>query len=152
MDGIAYIFLTHQDDVADAERYARHFKAKRIIHEADLSAQPQAEMVIQGLESFYIHPEFQIIPTPGHTRGHMVLLFRERFLFTGDHLSWWPELHSLNASRNYCWYSWQKQMESMQRIAQKNFEWVLPGHGHRIHQSQREMHHNMEVLIERMQI
>jgi len=31
LGGIAHIFLTHRDDVADAERYAGHFKSRRII-------------------------------------------------------------------------------------------------------------------------
>ena len=32
LGGIAHIFLTHRDDVADAERFAGHFKSRRIIH------------------------------------------------------------------------------------------------------------------------
>src|SRR5689334_20780569 len=40
LGGIKYIFLTHRDDVADADRYARHFGAQRIIHEADRGAAP----------------------------------------------------------------------------------------------------------------
>jgi len=35
MGGIDYIFLTHRDDVADAEKFASHFKAKVVIHKRD---------------------------------------------------------------------------------------------------------------------
>ena len=86
--GIAYIFLTHKDDVADAEKYAAHFGAKRIIHRADVEAVPDAEWIIEGADSIQVMPQFQIIPVPGHTAGSMALLYKQRFLFTGDHL-WW---------------------------------------------------------------
>ena len=58
-------------------------------------------------------PDFLAIPTPGHTAGHCVLLFRERFLFTGDHLAWDRHGERLEAHRDYCWYSWPQQAESM---------------------------------------
>src|SRR3954462_11748752 len=33
LGGVAHIFLTHRDDVADAARYAEHFGSRRIIHQ-----------------------------------------------------------------------------------------------------------------------
>jgi hypothetical protein len=39
----------------------------------------------------------------------------------------------LAASEEYCWYSWPQQAESMERLADYRFEWVLPGHGQRVH-------------------
>lgn len=150
LGGIAYIFLTHQDDVADAARYAEHFGAKRIIHRADSTAQPDAEIIIDKNEPVFIHPEFKIIPTPGHTKGHMVLLFRNHFLLSGDHLAWSPELNTLNAFRTHCWYSWEHQTESMERLSHEAFTWVLPGHGHRIHLSAEQMKKDMLSLVQRM--
>ena len=38
MGGLDYIFLTHRDDVADAEKYAAHFGARRVIHALEKSA------------------------------------------------------------------------------------------------------------------
>jgi glyoxylase-like metal-dependent hydrolase (beta-lactamase superfamily II) len=63
----------------------------------------------------------------------MVLLYRNRFLFTGDHLAWSPARDTLTAFRSACWYSWTEQTRSMEKLAGYDFEWVLPGHG-RIHQ------------------
>jgi ferredoxin len=103
MGGIRYIFLTHQDDVADAAQYARHFNAARIIHQDDSAAQPGAEIVLQTNEAIEIERGFRVIPTPGHTRGHCVMLYEERFLFTGDHLWWEPDVRRLGASRSACW-------------------------------------------------
>src|SRR5467141_485700 len=50
LGGVAHLFLTHRDDVADADKYARHFGARRIIHRAELSYQPAAEVVLDGQE------------------------------------------------------------------------------------------------------
>src|SRR2546428_4063929 len=61
------------------------FAAQRIIHRAELAAQPDAEIVLEGTEPVPFGPDFLAIPTPGHTRGHCVLLYKQQFLFTGDH-------------------------------------------------------------------
>jgi len=88
LGGVAHIFLTHRDDVADAERYAEHFNSRRVIHRDELLSQPGAEVVLEGEGPWQLAPGFLAIPTPGHTKGHCVLLFQDRFLFTGDHLDW----------------------------------------------------------------
>ena len=51
---------------------------------------PDAEEVMEGTAARLFSPEFTIIPVPGHTAGSMCLLYRDRFLFTGDHLWWDP--------------------------------------------------------------
>ncbi|MER3446025.1 MAG: MBL fold metallo-hydrolase [Candidatus Dadabacteria bacterium] len=129
---IKYIFLTHRDNVADAKKYAEEFGSPRIIHRAELSAQPDAEIIIDGNEPVQISPDFLVIPTPGHTRGHCVLLYKNRFLFTGDHLWWSRDDKQLSASEDVCWYSWPEQIRSIERLRDFTFEWVLPGHGQRV--------------------
>ncbi len=133
LGGVGTVFLTHSDDVADAALYAEHFGATRVIHRDELHSQPGAEHVLDGADPVGLAPEFVAIPTPGHTKGHCVLLFRERFLFTGDHLAWDRHAERLVASRDYCWYDWHQQTASMGRLAPFAFEWVLPGHGQRVH-------------------
>jgi glyoxylase-like metal-dependent hydrolase (beta-lactamase superfamily II)/ferredoxin len=150
LGGIANIFLTHSDDVADASRYARHFGSRRFIHRAELHAQPDAELVLHGEAPIEILPEILAIPTPGHTEGHCVLLVEKRFLFTGDHLAWDRHQHQLEAFPDYCWYSWSRQITSMQRLAAYSFEWVLPGHGQRVHLPREEMRLQMRQLVSRM--
>ena len=149
MGGIRYNFLTHQDDVADADRFARHFGTTRIIHRDDLLAQPDTEIVLDDA-AIVIEPGFRIIPTPGHTRGHCVMVYAERFLFTGDHLWWEPEAHRLGASRSACWYSWSAQTASVRRLLAEKFEWVLPGHGDRCHLAAPLMLEQLDSLLERM--
>jgi glyoxylase-like metal-dependent hydrolase (beta-lactamase superfamily II)/ferredoxin len=147
---IANIFLTHRDDVADAARYARHFGARRFIHRAELASQPGAETVLEGGESQRLTDGFIVIPTPGHTAGHMVLLVDERFLFTGDHLYFNRVRERLSASEDYCWHSWPQQIESMARLLQYRFDWVLPGHGQAVHLPTDVMHDQLAALVARM--
>jgi glyoxylase-like metal-dependent hydrolase (beta-lactamase superfamily II)/ferredoxin len=150
LGGVRYIFLSHRDDVADAENFAAHFGSQRIIHEHELSSQPESEIVITGFDTVQITPEFLVIPTPGHTRGHCCLLYSNRFLFTGDHLDWDRDMKRLDASRDYCWYSWPQQIESVARLLEYSFEWVLPGHGQRVHLDAWRMKAQMENLVERI--
>jgi glyoxylase-like metal-dependent hydrolase (beta-lactamase superfamily II)/ferredoxin len=150
LGGISHIFLTHRDDVADAERYARHFGSSRIIHREELASQPGAEVVLDGAGPWELAPGFLAISTPGHTNGHCVLLFQNRFLFTGDHLDWDRDSQRLAASEDYCWYSWPQQTESMARLADYHFEWVLPGHGQKVHLPATEMREKIVRLVEEM--
>jgi glyoxylase-like metal-dependent hydrolase (beta-lactamase superfamily II)/ferredoxin len=150
MGGVSHIFLSHQDDVADAERYAKYFGAKRVIHRSELRAQPDAEIPLEGNNLIPFGNDFLVIPTPGHTRGHCVLLYKKHYLFTGDHLWWSRNRKTLNASRSVCWYSWEEQTRSMERLATYDFDWVLPGHGERVNLPKSEMKIHLLGLIERM--
>ncbi len=150
LGGVRHIFLTHRDDVADAGRFAAHFVATRYIHRAELDAQPDAEVVLEGEGPTPLAPDVLAVPTPGHTEGHCVLLVGRRYLFTGDHLSWDRAARRLEASYDYCWYSWFRQTASMHRLVDLPFEWVLPGHGQRVHLPREAMRRQMEELVERM--
>lgn len=151
LGGVSRIFLTHRDDVADAEKFAHHFNCQRIIHRDELASQPEAEVVLDGVGPWELAPGFRAIATPGHTKGHMVLLVWDRFLFTGDHLAWDREEGRLEAFEDYCWFSWEQQGQSMERLAAHRFEWVLPGHGQRIRLPAAEMKREMTRLVQSMQ-
>lgn len=148
--GIAYLFLTHRDDVAEADRYSRHFGCRRIIHRDELAAQPGAEVVLDGSGPWSLAPHFLAIATPGHTEGHCALLFQNRFLFTGDHLSWDRDEQRLSASEDYCWFSWPQQVESIARLLAYRFEWILPGHGQRVHLPADRMQAEVKHLVDRL--
>jgi glyoxylase-like metal-dependent hydrolase (beta-lactamase superfamily II)/ferredoxin len=151
MGGIKHIFLTHRDDVCDAARYAEAFTSERIIHQYELSAQPDAERVIEGYEPIRLSEDFLIIPTPGHTRGHLVLLYKSKYLFSGDHLWWSRNRQSLTASQSVSWYSWPMQIESVRKLLEYDFEWVLPGHGERVHMENGEMKKRLGELVHRIE-
>jgi glyoxylase-like metal-dependent hydrolase (beta-lactamase superfamily II)/ferredoxin len=134
LGGIKYLYLTHQDDVADHQKFQQHFKCERILHQDDIQPSTQGvELKLSGTEVVELTPDVLIIPVPGHTKGHTVLLYKNKFLFTGDHLAWSPYFNNLYAFNRYCWYSWSEQIKSMEKLAHYSFEWVLPGHGRRYH-------------------
>jgi glyoxylase-like metal-dependent hydrolase (beta-lactamase superfamily II)/ferredoxin len=132
--GARLMFLTHRDDVADHEVFRRRLGCERILHRDDVTPSTRSiERPIDGPDPVRIDDDLLAIPGPGHTRGHMTLLYREHYLFTGDHLAWSPERRGLYAFRDACWYSWEDQIRSMERLLDHRFEWVLPGHGWRYH-------------------
>jgi glyoxylase-like metal-dependent hydrolase (beta-lactamase superfamily II)/ferredoxin len=151
LGGVRRIFLTHRDDVADHELWAREFGAARVMHRADMSrAHAGIEWVVSGTAPVDLDHDLVALPTPGHTPGHMVLLHRDRHLFSGDHLWWSDALGSLSASRAVCWYSWEEQIRSMERLREYSFESVLPGHGRRAFGSRESMRAHLSTCIERM--
>jgi len=147
MGGLRYIFLTHEDDVADAGFYAESFGAKVIIHQKDSHTYKDAHVKIGGEEPVRMG-DFTLIPTPGHTRGHTVLLYKN-FLFTGDHLWYSPERGRLWASKDYCWYSWEEQVRSLEKLLDFDFEWVLPAHGRSVRTESWKIKEQIRELIKR---
>jgi glyoxylase-like metal-dependent hydrolase (beta-lactamase superfamily II) len=132
--GVSLLFLTHRDDVADHARFSKRFGCERVLHERDVTSGTRGiERRLAGDDPVELAADLLAIPVPGHTRGHAVLLYREKFLFTGDHLAWSPRRRALTAFRDACWYSWSEQIRSMEKLLDFRFEWVLPGHGWRYH-------------------
>jgi glyoxylase-like metal-dependent hydrolase (beta-lactamase superfamily II) len=128
--GVRTLFLTHRDDVADHAALHARFGCERVLHEDDVTAGTRdVERRIAGPDPAPLADDLLVIPTPGHTRGHAVLLYRNKYLFTGDHLAWSRRRGRLVAFRDACWYSWDEQIRSMERLLDFSFEWVLPGHG-----------------------
>lgn len=151
LGGVRLMFLTHRDDVADHEKWAAHFNADRVLHRDDVTRSTSGvERILGGHDAIELAEDLLAIPTPGHTRGHIVLVYRGRYLFSGDHLWWSPAFQSLHASHNVCWYSWTEQTRSMKRLLEYEFEWVLPGHGRRVHLSSSLMREQLVRCIARM--
>ncbi|HTL99149.1 MAG TPA: MBL fold metallo-hydrolase [Holophagaceae bacterium] len=126
--GVSLLVLSHQDDVADHAAYHERFGCPRLMHAGD--AMRGCERVIEGEEPVALSDDLLLIPTPGHTAGSMCLLYRETFLFTGDHLWWNPGKGRLSASKAYNWFDWETQLASLEKLLDFRFRWVLPGHGH----------------------
>jgi glyoxylase-like metal-dependent hydrolase (beta-lactamase superfamily II)/ferredoxin len=173
MGGVSLMFFSHRDDVADHEKFHEHFGCRRVIHRAD-SRGIETEQLLEGDEPVTLDKDLLAIPVPGHTKGHVVLLYRNKFLFTGDHLAWGdrpiayqggstdngpaggpggnrPDGGGLIAFRRVAWYSWREQTTSMKRLLDFRFEWVLPGHGRRAHQPQDTMHQSLIDCIKWME-
>jgi glyoxylase-like metal-dependent hydrolase (beta-lactamase superfamily II)/ferredoxin len=127
--GVAHVLLTHRDDVADAERYAREFGADVTIHAADADAAPSADHVLSTDEVTWLTDDVLAIPTPGHTAGHVMFLLCDGTLFSGDSLSWEPARNGPWAEQAVCWWSWTAQLDSLERLLGHPYTQVVPTHG-----------------------
>jgi glyoxylase-like metal-dependent hydrolase (beta-lactamase superfamily II)/ferredoxin len=133
LGGVNTMFLTHRDDVADHAVFHRELGCDRVLHRADMSpATAEIECPFDGDAPVELAPDLLAIPVPGHTPGSMALLYRETFLFSGDHVWWSPARGRLHASRCVNWYSWEDQVASLRRLLDFRFSWILPGHGRRL--------------------
>jgi glyoxylase-like metal-dependent hydrolase (beta-lactamase superfamily II) len=117
------------------------------MHRDDGAAKLGIEQKVEGEDAIDLGDDLLAIPTPGHTRGHIVFLYKQKFLFTGDHLAWSPSRKTLTAFRSVAWYSWPEQIRSMEKLLAYDFEWVLPGHGDMHHDSPAKMREHLERCI-----
>ena len=151
LGGVRWMFLTHRDDVADHGKFRSRFGCERILHRADVtSGTRDVEIKLGGKEPIAFDDEVLFIPVPGHTPGSTCLLYRARFLFSGDHLWWDARRERVNASRSVCWYDWEAQTASMQRLTAYRFEWLLPGHGMRCRLPGERMAEQLARCVRRM--
>lgn len=128
--GVKWMILSHQDDVADHQKFHEHFGCERFIHVDDVNSDTEGcERILEGAGPFQLDSELRIITTPGHTKGHVCVNYRDKFLFTGDHLFVDLETERLTASKGVCWYDWDEQVRSVEKLLAEDFEWVMPGHG-----------------------
>lgn len=148
LGGVKRLLLTHQDDVADHEKFHERFGCERVLHRDDVrSRTAMIELQPTGRDPIDLGDGVLMIPTPGHTKGHAVFLYRDKFLFTGDHLAWSESRGHLYAFRSACWYSWSEQIASMKRLLDYRFEWVLPGHGRPIRLDAEAMRVSLERCV-----
>ncbi len=152
LGGVRRMLLTHRDDVADHASFHEFFGCERVLHRDEISSRTRdVEVQLAGREPVWLDRDFLAIPVPGHTRGSVVYLYRQKFLFSGDHLWWSPNVGALHASRRVCWYDWGEQTRSMELLLEFPFEWVLPGHGRRYQApSPAIMRQELEQLVARM--
>lgn len=148
MGGLSHIFLTHREDIVDARRYAHHFAAQRIVHHEELGTQPDAEIVLASTNPVQLTPDFLAIPTPGHRQGACVLLYKQRYLFTGDHLWWDRDTQRLSAAQDSCWYAWKQPTASIATLLHVDFTCILPGHGQRVCLPQEQMREALRDLVQ----
>jgi glyoxylase-like metal-dependent hydrolase (beta-lactamase superfamily II)/ferredoxin len=161
MGGIRYMYLTHRDDVADHQKYRDYFKcdreagregALRVLHADEISGSTRnVEIKLTGTDTYHLASDLLIIPVPGHTKGHTVLLYKDKFLFTGDCIAWDDDDQILAGFPDVCWYSWSELIKSTRRLLDYSFEWILPGHGRRYHADAVTIRHKLKEGIEWME-
>lgn len=148
MGGIDWHLLSHKDDVADTNKYWERFKGKRHIHRADQNQKSNSyEVLFKGEEDVQLADDLLMIPVPGHTKGSVCYLYKEKFLFTGDHLAFSRDLGHLYGFKTACWYSYPRLVESIEKLLNYDFEYVLPGHGAPFSGTKDEVRKSLELGI-----
>ncbi|KAJ3671512.1 hypothetical protein LUZ60_007591 [Juncus effusus] len=134
LGGMRYIFLTHKDDVGEHEKWARRFKCERLLHSGDVQETTKdVEKKLHGHGPWTIGSDFDLLYTPGHTEGSVCLYYKPlKVLFSGDHLFKSHETDRLDISLRYNQQSVSLQLESVKKLLDLDFIWILPGHGRRI--------------------
>ncbi|KAL3655888.1 hypothetical protein CASFOL_000284 [Castilleja foliolosa] len=131
MGGARFMFLTHKDDVADHDKWSKELGCARILHVEDVChSTTEVEIKLEGSGPWTLGSDISLIHTPGHTEGSVCLLDKTRkALFTGDHLL--MDEFGLSILEHYNWFSVSIQLNSVVKLLELDFEWILPGHGRR---------------------
>ncbi|XXG60285.1 hypothetical protein AAC387_Pa04g2230 [Persea americana] len=135
LGGARYLFLTHKDDIADHDKWAKRLNCERIMHSMDIQpSTADVETQLSGSGPWSLGSDFEIIHTPGHTEGCICLLYKPlKVLFVGDHVAnrVYEDSIGLSIFENYNWYSVPEQLKSVKKLRDLDFKWILPGHGRR---------------------
>ncbi|KAA3454086.1 Beta-lactamase-like protein [Gossypium australe] len=132
LGGVCYMFLTHKDDVADHGKWSKRFRCDRILHSGDVEAcTADVETKLVGNGPWRLGQDIMLIHTPGHTEGSVCLFYMPlKILFTGDHLL--MRESGLDIVEMYNRYSVGTQLDSVKKLLDLDFNWIIPGHGRRI--------------------
>lgn len=134
LGGVRYLFLTHKDDVGEHDKWAKRFNCERIMHVGDVDYRTaDVERKLHGDGPWTINSDIELVHTPGHTEGSVCLYYKPmKVLFTGDHLYKSGNTGELGMALMYNKQSVSLQMDSVRKLLDPNFNWILPGHGRRI--------------------
>ncbi|GJM87440.1 hypothetical protein PR202_ga03394 [Eleusine coracana subsp. coracana] len=112
----------------------RNFTVLKQVEEATADV----EWKLNGSGPWNIGTDFELIYTPGHTE----------VLFTGDHIAKSEESDDLDLSLIYNKQSVSLQLDNIRKLLEVDFEWILPGHGHRIwYEDERAKNSAIESLL-----
>jgi len=150
LGGVRYLFLTHKDDIGDHDKWSRQFKCERILHSEDVEDETKdVEIKLHGPGPWAIGTDFELVHTPGHTKGSVCLFYKSlKLLFTGDHLANSTQTNELVISIVYNKDSVSLQLESVRKLLELNFQWILPAHGGRVkYEDIQEKNSSIEGLL-----
>lgn len=155
LGGIAYNIITHDGAAQDHDYWHAYFPAsERIVHRMDVTRQmrEEVEAVLNGKGPWTIDDDVKIIGLPGYTSGSIGVLYRPPppplqdndaaaetasgstsasagVLFSGRTIGWSTKLNQLDGFAQFSQGNLAKQAESIRRLAEEDFAWILPAEG-----------------------
>lgn len=144
MGGVRFLLFTHEDHTGNHQRWHDLTEAPRLIHKSavvhtkdpysplPVTSMFEMQLTLQPMDSSQPLegvPELRAVHTPGHSKGDLCFVYRDKFLFTGDVLAHSPALGHLIAHRIECWKDWSELTRNILSLQSQRFLWVLPGHG-----------------------
>lgn len=126
------------EDIPYAVGEMRRPGVKRVIAAV---LRPAAPLALEPLDR-YPNPEIEVVPTPGHTPGHVAFRFRD-FLFTGD-LFHVEDGHIAPTRRAMNWDA-RIMGESAMRVAEADAAMLCPAHGLPVELTETVRHELREV-------
>ncbi|KAI4357034.1 hypothetical protein L6164_001009 [Bauhinia variegata] len=151
LGGARYLFLTHKDDIADHGKWSKRLNCDRILHSADVElSSTEVEIKLEGTGPWSLGEDVQLIHTPGHTEGSVCLFYKPlKILFTGDHIAM-RESGKLTMLEMYNKCSVSMQLDSVRKLLELDFKWIIPGHGWRIEfKDDHERRTTLEAVLQR---
>lgn len=131
------------DDIGDQDKWAKHFGATRIMHQAEIRPSiSDIEIQLQGegpwnlagdtIDQSTLDGGVQLVHVPGHTKGSIAMWqSTTKVIFTGDHLGWSERVNRVSIFDRYNRAGVSRQLESVRKLLEYDFMHVLPGHGRR---------------------
>ncbi|GAB2215250.1 hypothetical protein Droror1_Dr00019631 [Drosera rotundifolia] len=116
----------HRDDIADLEKWSKRLNCERNLHSTEVQESTVGvERKLEGTGPWNLYPDIELIHTPGHTEGSVCLYHKSlKVLFTGDDLAWLGS--RLHIWETFNWFSVPLQLESVKKLLNLDFEWILP--------------------------
>lgn len=137
MGGVAFHIFTHQDTTPDQAKWSAFFEeSERIIHRFDAMGETlEFESRLNGRGPWEIGDDIKIIYVPGRTLGSIAVIYKspvDTAIFTGGTLGWSPSLNMLDGDAQHNRGGIKRQADSIRKLAEENFDWLLPGRGMRM--------------------
>jgi len=160
LDDLRYVLVTHsdRDHIGGLRRLRDEFGVKIVVNEGDLQSvsnpsppmRPVRPDVVFKEESELVVGDvvLDLIPTPGHTPGSTCIYYEERrLLFSGDVVM--PPFFHARYNREIrvpiVRGSFETYLESLNRLADLEVDWLLPGHGMPVRDGGRIIEEYIEV-------
>ncbi len=127
LGGVAWIVLTHGSAGGEHAAWARHYGARRVLHDADLGL-ATAEVETHWAGSLTLAEDLRLVEMPGYTPGSAVLLHAEATAFTGG-LVGGDGARGLRCPRAHRAWSAARLRESLARLGDLPFTTLHPSFG-----------------------